>query len=192
MSQYAARWETDVSYGAFDLTRLTGAFLSRIVLTHRVKYRKIDVIKNGTGYEAACSKYECWEEAFAVFSKESEFESNVVESIGSQALSTEASDDAANLEVSSNDDRECASTPSTTPILTPAGRKRLAIAAASNKKNQLVDSTLQAHKHFAELSTSFLRVNAIVEENEKLKTMKLRRDLGLDIIPQEQQRDDSN
>ena len=74
MTRYAANWETDVIYGTFDRARITGAFLSRIVLTHRVKYRKIyNIRNNGSGYAAACSKYEFWEEAFAVFSKEGEF-----------------------------------------------------------------------------------------------------------------------
>ena len=36
MTRYAANWETYVDYGTFDRARITGAFLSRIVLTHRV------------------------------------------------------------------------------------------------------------------------------------------------------------
>ena len=176
MSKYASEWDKDTSYGDFDRARLTGAFLSRIVLTHRIKYRKIYNIRhNGSGYAAACSKYDCWELAFAVFSKESEFHTEVIESVPN---AIDASDEVVPGELDSVEEK-----PVPVTILTPSGRKKLAVANAANKKEQMYESTMKAHSNFAAVSDSFLRVNTIVEENEKLKNIKLRRELGMEEDP---------
>ena len=57
MQGYANYWDEDVSYGDFNMARIDGPFLSRIVLTQRAKFRKVYNIRHtGSGFAAACAK----------------------------------------------------------------------------------------------------------------------------------------
>ena len=187
MQTYADNWDQDVSYGNFNMSRLDGPFLSRIILTQRAKYKKVYNIRHtGSGYAAACAKYTFWQEAFDVFSKKSEFSrDSAIQSEAPTTTSTPSTD------IIDEEDTQ------TAPKLTPAGAKRAAQADAKLKKAKLFDSTLHAHQEFAALSQSFQSVNKLVEENQRLQNMKLRRDLGLDIInfeqpPQTQDQNNAN
>ena len=46
MQQYAPNWELDVHYGYFDMEKLSGVFLLRIVHFHRtIKHTEMDLLQ---------------------------------------------------------------------------------------------------------------------------------------------------
>ena len=143
-------------------------FLSRIVTSQRAKFRKLFNIRHTrSGYSAACTKFKNWDEIFAVFTKESEFETDApVESIKAENDSSQLfSEPAPKITAQSG------------PI-SPFGNKRVVKAMAAQKKQCLVESTLKVHLQFGGLSESFRKTNAVMHENQILKNMALRRELG--------------
>eukprot|EP00834_Sanchytrium_tribonematis_P004172 NODE_190_length_13461_cov_0.525595.p8 type:complete len:238 gc:universal NODE_190_length_13461_cov_0.525595:3676-4389(+) len=191
MRSIAENWPEDVSYEGFDLVNLTGPLLTKILCVERKEYRKIFALRSrGSGYAAAKANHHCWEEAFAAFSKEDEFDPTVVQESSMPPSFAEpimvplphpdtlgSIDSMAELLFSS-------ATNSPTPRavnyeLSPSCRKRDDDLDTRSKKQKLEHSQLRAHDAVIQMAANHIELTRTITEHMSISTRLKQRQLEL-------------
>ena len=205
MKNIAATWQSDRVYEDFEMKKLTGSLLTKIITDQRTRFKNVwNVRTRGTGYEAAKSKHPHWKLAWNTFSREHQFQkeftsetplpTNMQQPLANAAPETQLSVDSSISDLQSENTtrseltfgpgqplKEPLSTAkiSITNGLSPVGQQRANTTKAKDAKVKLEEMQMETQRCVQRMTADFSKTSAELQTHLSLSNRLLAHQLSL-------------